>query len=108
MNNSRFYNMKSCNDDYVPCFYTNIHLDAIDAKMEELYSIEIMMEMNLSEPESDDRPSFDDDDDTYYYKFESLSRYPVNVFAITPMSDDEEIDDQDYYEYIERIINNYE
>ena len=28
------------------------------------------------------------DNDKLRYKFKSLSRYPVNVFAITPMSDD--------------------
>jgi hypothetical protein len=44
-------------------FEPDSRLEAIDAKMEELYKTEtIMMELTLSEPEEYNRPSFDDDD----------------------------------------------
>jgi hypothetical protein len=72
------------------------------------------MEMNLSEPEDEERPSFDDDNEgIQYYNFKSISpfysRDPVNVFAKTTMSDDEEIDnDLDYYEAQKREIDKYE
>ncbi len=163
---ARFYNMRSCNDDYVPApiisrstcepnkleqkyYETTIisqyndhnikfgastkgeftltqslesdpRLEAIDAKLEADYKTEtIFMEMNLSEPEDDERPSFDnefirvEDLDISYYHYQTISlfysRDPVNVFAKTPMSDDEEIDDDlDYYEAQEREINKYE
>jgi hypothetical protein len=145
----RFYNERSCNDDYVPApvtrstcepnklekkyyenntiirqcndgnigfgastkgeftltqsFDSDARLEAIDAKLEADYKNQtIFMEMNLSEPEHDNRPSFDDKNtrienfDFAYYHYQSISQFysrdPVKVFAKTTMSDDEEID----------------
>ena len=64
MTSLRFYNMISCNDDYVPrpVLIADARLEALDAKMETLYNTEtIIMELTLSEPEENDRPDFDDD-----------------------------------------------
>ena len=64
MSSSRFYNIRSCNDDYVPCFNMkpNAYLEAIDAKLEEFYKSEtITMEVNLNEPEDYVRGDFVDD-----------------------------------------------
>lgn len=68
MSSSRFYNMISCNGDYVPIpmLMSDAKLEAIDAKMEALYETEtITMELTLSEPEDYDRPYFDDDGAEY-------------------------------------------
>jgi hypothetical protein len=88
----------SADNDYAPC---SVYLQAIDAKMEELYKTEtIMMEMNLSEPESDDIDAVNYTTIISEAKIRriipTLSRYPVNVVSITPMADDEEVDDYEY------------
>ena len=64
MSSSRFYNNRSCNDDYAPVFNMNpdAYLEAIDAKLEANYKREtITMEANLSEPEDYVRDNFVDD-----------------------------------------------
>ena len=68
MTSLRFYSMTSCNDDYVPvpALIADAHLEAIDAKLEALYTTEtITMEVTLNEPEDYDRANFDDDDTKY-------------------------------------------
>ena len=161
---ARFYKERSCNDDYVPVpvtrstgepnkleqkYYENAidleyndanirfgtstkggfnftqsfesdpRLEEIDAKLEADYKTEtIFMEMNLSEPEDEERPSFDnkyiriEDFGILYYHLHTISlfysRDPVNVFAKTTMSDDDDDHDLDYYEAQEREIDKYE
>ena len=65
MNTSRFYTMRSCNDDYVPIKLENCvpdpRLEEIDAKIDALYNEEITMEATLSEPEWYVRPDFDEE-----------------------------------------------
>jgi hypothetical protein len=75
-------------------------LKEIDAQIEAFYKTEIIvMEANLSEPEEEERPSFDnvgirvENEGLHYYHYTSISafnsKYPVNVFAKTPILDDE-------------------
>jgi hypothetical protein len=91
-------------------FESDSRLEAIDAKLEANYKTEtIFMEMNLSEPEDEERPSFDnkyirvEDFDLPYYHFQTISlfysRDPVKVFAKTTISDDEEDDDCEIDKY---------
>ena len=64
MSSSRFYNIRSCNDDCVRNFdmKPNVYLETHDAKLEELYKSEtITMEVNLSEPEDYVRANFVED-----------------------------------------------
>ena len=133
MSSSRFYTMRSCNDDYVPepkmsrsayidytnetgnyinnCPEANIqfretvkgfpmipesslkpdaHLETLDARMEELYKTDtIMMELNLSEPEGNVRPDFDEEevddfDDDNYEEYSLSDRFN---------NDEDDIDD---------------
>ena len=61
MSSSRFYNNRSCNDDYAPAFNMkpDAYLEAIDAKLEANYKSDtITMEANLSEPEDYVRDNF--------------------------------------------------
>ena len=63
MSSSRFYNNRSCNDDYAPVFNMkpDAYLEAIDAKLEANYKREtIMMELTLNEPEDYIRDNFVD------------------------------------------------
>jgi hypothetical protein len=93
-------------------------LEKIDAQIEAFYKTEtIVMELNLSEPEDDSRPSFDDkyirveDFGLSHYHYNTIrvfEQYPANVFARTPMSDDEEIDKEIDYDELERKIDKYE
>ena len=133
---ARFYRERSCNDDYVPAisrstcepiklekkYYENANirqytdaigfgtstkgeftftrslesdarLEAIDAKLEADYKTEtIFMELNLSEPEEESRPSFDnkygrvEDFDLPYYHYQAINLF----YSSDPMSDDEE------------------
>jgi hypothetical protein len=146
MFSSKFYNNRSCNDDYVPPFtravhvvnnfedsnstsnlgiYPNAniyfgvskgefslnqdqrfiqdqHLEKIDAQIEAFYKTEtIVMEANLSEPEDDSRPTFEDkysrveDSDLSYYHYYTIASFekkPVNVFAKKTMSDEISVD----------------
>jgi len=140
----KFYNQRSCNDDYVPTFTRGAHvpnnlennnispnfgvytdakinfgssskgefnlkqigqglgedqrLEKIDAQIEAFYKTEtIVMELNLSEPEDDSRPTFDnkysrvEDLDLSYYHYYTIGVFeqePVNVFAKKTMSDE--------------------
>jgi hypothetical protein len=73
-------------------------LKEIDAQIEAFYKTEtIVMELNLSEPEDDNRPSFDnvgirvEDFDLSYYHYHTIASFekkPVNVFAKKTMSDE--------------------
>ena len=72
MSSSRFYNIRSCNDDCVPGFNMkpNAYLEAIDAKLEAHYKSDtITMEVNLSEPENYIRPNFDEYCESIYDVF---------------------------------------
>ena len=91
-------------------------LEAIDAKLE---ATEVEFEKILNGSEDDIiRPSFDDDrikiedEGLHHYHYMSIYffnlRDPVNVFAKTTMSDDDETDDLDYFEAQEREIDKYE
>ena len=89
-------------------------LKEIDAQIDAFYKTEvIVMEANLSEPEEDSRPSFDnagirvENEGLHYYHYYTtglFEKYQANVIARTPMSHDEEID----YDELERKIDKYE
>ena len=82
-------------------FESDPRLEAIDAKLEADYKTEtICMEMNLSEPEDEERPSFDDvgirieDLGLHYYHHITMSLFNsydlANVVSKATISDDEE------------------
>ena len=78
MSAARFYNMRSCNDDYVPIYMdarykADAKLEAIDAKLEALCA-EFERLLNGSE---DDiiRPDFEDDDDIERMKYREDREY---------------------------------
>lgn len=131
MSSSRFYTMRSCNDDYVPepkmsrsayIDYRNktgnyinnypeaniqfretvkgfpmipdsrlepdAHLESIDARMEELYKTDtIMMELNLSEPEGNIRPDFDEEEND---DFEELYDDNYEEYSLSDRFNDDE------------------
>ena len=63
-------------------FIPDAKLEALDAKLEELYNTDvIMMEVNLSEPDEEERPNFNDDYirvedfDISYYHYNTISMW---------------------------------
>ena len=75
MSAARFYNMRSCNDDYVPLtrFEADAKLEALDAKLEALCAD---FEKMLNGSEDDIiRPDFDDDNDVEQIKYREDREY---------------------------------
>ena len=72
------------------------HLEALDARMEELYKTDtIMMELTLSEPEDNIRPDFDEKEDD---DFEELYNDNYEEYSLSDRFNDDE-DDIDKDEY---------
>jgi len=72
---TRFYKMRSCNDDYVPltCFEADAKLEALDAKLEAICAD---FEKMLNGSEDDIiRPDFDDDNDVEQIKYREDREY---------------------------------
>ena len=112
MSATRFYTMRSCNDDYVPIymdarFEADAKLEALDAKLEAMCADYEKM-LNGSE---DDiiRPDFDDDDDIERMKYREDREY--NRFCQMNSFDEEEeyliYDDSGEMTPRGRVVTNY-
>lgn len=112
MSATRFYSMRSCNDDYVPIymdtrFEADAKLEALDAKLEAMCADYEKM-LNGSE---DDiiRPDFDGDDDIERMKYREDREY--NRFCQMNSFDEEEeyliYDDSGEMTPRGRVVTNY-